>query len=160
MFTVNRSPVRILFVSQNPDICRIYECLFETFGCVIAVAHSGDQALATAETFQPHAVYMSLELGDMRGMELCVSLRNLNGMRNAVLVAVTGYSRRTIATDDLAARFDRCVTVPVSISQLILPLAGIANITASKAVSAVVQEAQPTPESQAYIAFRNVILGR
>lgn len=160
MFTVNRSPVRILFVSQNPDICGIYECLFEMFGCVIAVAHSGDQALAIAKTFQPHAVYMSLELGDMRGIELCVSLRNLDGTRDAVLVAVTGYSRRTIATDDLAAGFDRCVTVPLSIRQLILPLAGIANITASTAVSAVVQEAQPTPESKAYIAFRNIILGR
>ena len=160
MLTVNRSPVRILLVSQNPDICGIYECLFETFGCVIAVAHSGNQALAIAETFLPHAVYMSLELGDMQGTELCVSLHNLDATRDAVLIAVTGYSHRTIATDDLTAGFDRCVTVPVSIRQLILPLAGIANITASTAVSAVVQEAQPTSESKAYTAFRNIILGQ
>ena len=160
MFTVNRLPVRLLFVSQNPDICGIYECLFESFGCVVAVAHSGHQALAIAETFQPHAVYMSLELGDMRGMDLCVSLRNLDPKLDAVLVAVTGYSRRTIATDRLATGFDWCVTVPVDLHQLILPLAGIENITASLAVTAVAQEAQLTPESQAYAAFRNVILGQ
>ena len=130
------------------------------YGCVTAVAHSGNEALAIAKTFQPHAVYMSLELGDMQGMELCISLRNLDTTRDLVLVAVTGYSRRTLATDGLAAEFDQCVTVPADIRQLIVPLAGIANITASLVVSAVVQEAKPTPESQAYTAFRNVFLSQ
>jgi CheY-like chemotaxis protein len=160
MFTVNRSPVRLLFVSQISDICSLYESLFETFGCVVAVAHSGQEALSIAETFRPHAVYMSLELGDMRGSELCVLLRKLDVTGDVVLVAVTGHARRTIARDGLAEGFDQCITVPVSLHQLILPLAGISNITASMAVSVVAQEAQPTPESQAYTAFRNLILGR
>lgn len=160
MFTVNQSPLRLLLVSQNHEICELYQCVFETFGCVVAVAHSGKEALAIAETYRPHVVYMSLELGDMRGTKLCITLRKLNLTRDIVLVAITGHSLQTIIKGDLAAGFDRCLTVPVSLHDIILPLAEIANITASVAVSAVSQEQQPTPESQAYTAFRHVILGR
>jgi two-component system OmpR family response regulator len=160
MFTVNRSPVRLLFVSQNRDLCELYKSLFEAFGCVMAVAHSGKEAAAIAETYRPHAVYMSLSLGDMRGAELGLKLRRLDLSRDIVLVAVTGHTPQTIAKDGLCVGFDRCITMPVSLPQLILPLAGIANITANLAVSAAVQEAQPTLESQAYTIFRNTILGQ
>ena len=160
MFTVNGSPVRLLFVSRNRDLCELYESLFEAFGCVMAVAHSGKAAVEIAESYRPHAVYMSLELGDMRGAELGITLRKIDVARDIVLVAVTGHSPRIIAKYGLCVGFDTYVTMPVSLPQLILPLAGIANITANLAVSAVAQEAQPTPESQAYAAFRGVILGR
>jgi two-component system OmpR family response regulator len=160
MFTVNRSPVRLLFVSQNRDLCELYKSLFEAFGCVMAVAHSGKEAAAIAETYRPHAVYMSLSLGDMRGAELGLKLRRLDLSRDIVLVAVTGHTPQTIAKDGLCVGFDRCITMPVSLPQLILPLAGIANITANLAVSAAVQEEQPTLESQAYTIFRNTILGQ
>lgn len=160
MFTVNRSPLRLLFVNQVADICSVYETLFETFGCVVAVAHSGKMALSLAETFQPHAIYMSLELGDMRGSELCVLLKKLDITRDVVLVAVTGHARRTVAQNGLCVGFDHCIMLPVSLLRLILPLASIPNITANLVVSAVTQEAQPTPESQAYAAFREIILGR
>jgi CheY-like chemotaxis protein len=160
MFTVNRSPVRLLFVSQNHDLCELYKSLFGAFGCVMAVAHSGKEALAIAETYRPHAVYMSLALGDMRGAELGLTLRRLDLSRDIVLVAVTGHSPQSIAKNGLCVGFDRCITMPVSLPQLILPLAGIINITANLAVSAVVQKSQPTLESQAYAAFRDVILGR
>lgn len=160
MFTVNRLPVRLLFVSQNRDICDIYRYVFERFGCVVAVAYSGKEAVEIAETHQPHAAYMSLELGDMRGKDLGIKLRRLDATRDVVLVAVTGHAHRTIAVDGLDAGFDYCITVPVSFPQLIFPLARIPNINASAAVSAVLQEAQPTLESQAYTAFRNTLLGR
>ena len=124
------------------------------------VAHSGKAAAAIAETYRPHAVYMSLELGDMRGAELGITLRRLDLSRDIVLVAVTGHTPRIIAKYGLCVGFDRYITMPVSLPQLILPLAGIVNITANLAVSAVAQEAQPTLESQAYAAFRDVILGR
>jgi CheY-like chemotaxis protein len=160
MFTVNRSPVRLLFVSRNRDLCELYQALFKMFGCVVAVAHSGEEAVAIAETYRPHAVYMSLELGDVRGIELGATLRKLDVCRDLVLVALTGHSPKIVARHGLSVGFDRCITVPVSLHQLIFPLAEIPNITASMAVSAVLQEAQPTPESQAYTAFRQIVVGR
>jgi CheY-like chemotaxis protein len=76
MLTVNRAPVRILLVNPNNDFGEVYQCLFEMFGCVVEFAKRGNDALLVSETFRPHAIYMSLRLGDMTGMELAMTCIN------------------------------------------------------------------------------------
>jgi CheY-like chemotaxis protein len=160
MLTVNRAPVRILLVNPNNDFGEVYQCLFEMFGCVVEFAKTGNDALLVSETFRPHAIYMSLKLGDMTGMELAMTLRKFEIKPRAVLVALTGYPQAVSVAKGLAAVFDHYLPVPAGLPELFLPLAKIPNLVANDAVSIVLQHAQPTPESQAYTAFRNVIVGR
>lgn len=159
MLTANSAPIRILLVNPNHDVSEVYRSLFEMFDCIVELAQSGNDTLLVFDTFRPHAVYMSLTLGDMSGMALATRLRKFNVTPCAVLVALTGFPQRVSVANGQAAVFDHYLVVPVGVPELFLPLAKIPNLVAHDAVSAVFQNAQPTSESQAYTAFRDIIFG-
>lgn len=158
MLTVNRTPVRVLLVNESDEIGELYKQLFAIYGRVVELARNGERAVAVAQTFRPHAVYISADLEDVAGAELATKLRALSVTRNAVLVALSGY--RTYAIDAIAraAGIDWCLVKPVGLYRLFRPLAGIDGVVANEAVSAVLQQAQPTDESKAYAAFRSSVL--
>lgn len=158
MLTVNRAPVRVLIVERCDEIGPLYRDLFTLFGCTAEVAQNGANAVAKAETFSPHVVYASLVLPDMSGHDLARRLRKLDATHQAVLVALTGEPRYTMEASVLAAGFSHCLTKPVPLHQLFLPLGGIVGLVANKAVSVVQRQAYLEVEAKAYAAFRSSVL--
>jgi len=159
MVKVSGFPVRILFVDRNTELRDLYQELFALYGCNIESVRTGEEAIALVETYRPQAVYASLMLEGMNGLELATRLRKLDITRDVVLVALTGYLQQGIEAICRQAGFDFFLLKPTSIHNLILPLAGIPDLAANEAIRALAQDAKKSSEYRAYAAFRSSILG-
>jgi CheY-like chemotaxis protein len=69
------------------------ECLarfLRSWGNEVAVASNGPDALGVAPSFQPEVVLLDIGLPGMDGYEVALRLRQLPGMEQCLLMALTG----------------------------------------------------------------------
>jgi CheY-like chemotaxis protein len=84
---------RVLVVDAYPDAAETLALLVRLWGYHPAVAHDGLAALMTAAAFQPAAVLTDVVLPVLNGYEVARRLRQLPGLADVLLVALTGYAR-------------------------------------------------------------------
>jgi CheY-like chemotaxis protein len=87
---VSRS-LRMLIVDDNEDAAASMALLQELRGHVTRTAANGTDALKIAADFVPQVVLLDIGLPGMDGFEVARRLRELPGMKNTFLVALTGY---------------------------------------------------------------------
>lgn len=97
---------RVLVVDGNLDAAESLAVLLRLHGHEVATAHSGPEALATAKSFHPDAVFLSIMLHGMSGYEVAHQLRAEPNGRLLVLAAITGFAREEDRQLALAAGFD------------------------------------------------------
>jgi two-component system CheB/CheR fusion protein len=118
-------PRRVLIVDDNEDAANSLAMILKLGGHETASVYTAVDALQRAAAFRPDVVLLDIGLPGMDGYEVAQKMRELPGLRNIRLVAVTGYGR----TDDrLRARdagFDDHLTKPVEFGALERTLAGI-----------------------------------
>lgn len=118
-------PRRVLIVDDNEDAANSLALILKLGGHETASAYSAAAALQRAAAFKPDVVLLDIGLPGMNGYEVAQKLRELPGLRDIRLVAVTGYGR---ADDRLRAReagFDDHLTKPVEFAVLEKTLAGV-----------------------------------
>jgi CheY-like chemotaxis protein len=111
-------PRRVLIVDDNEDAANSLAMVLKLGGHETASVYTAADALARAASFKPDVVLLDIGLPGMDGYEVALRLRELPGLRNVRLVAVTGYGR---SDDRLRAReagFDEHLTKPVEFSAL------------------------------------------
>jgi CheY-like chemotaxis protein len=92
-------PLRVLVVDDDPDTRGTLRVLLGLWGHVTAEAADGYSALALAATFRPDTVLLDIGLPRLDGYEVARRVRQLPGLGEVFLVAVTGYG----AVQDLVA---------------------------------------------------------
>jgi DNA-binding response OmpR family regulator len=98
---------RILIVDSSLEMLALMSNLFRPYGGDLIVTSTADDAVRQAREFSPHAVYMGLEYPDCNGWELAARLRNLVGMKGAMLVGLTQHGRGWQSEGgEAASRFD------------------------------------------------------
>jgi CheY-like chemotaxis protein len=118
-------PRRVLIVDDNEDAANSLAMILELSGHQTASVYSAVDALQRAAVFRPEVVLLDIGLPGMNGYEVAQKMRELPGLRDIRLVAVTGYGR---SDDRLRAReagFDDHLTKPVEFAVLERTLAGI-----------------------------------
>jgi CheY-like chemotaxis protein len=118
-------PRRVLIVDDNEDAANSLAMILELGGHETASVYSAVEALQRAAVFRPDVVLLDIGLPGMDGYEVAQKMRELPGLRDIRLVAVTGYGR---SDDRLRARdagFDDHLTKPVEFAVLERTLAGI-----------------------------------
>jgi|SRR5579863_371533 len=113
-----RKSRRILIVDDNEDAAESLAMILKLGGHETASVYSAAEALAQVCTFRPDVVLLDIGLPGMDGYEVAQHMRELPGLRNVRLVAVTGYGR---AEDRLRAReagFDEHLVKPVDYALL------------------------------------------
>lgn len=108
-------PLRVLFVDNNELILDSFlELARITFPCwdVRAVRDHG-AALATARQFTPHVICSSIGQVPRPGLSFARTIRLDAGLKNAFLIAITGWHDAGTAAEIDAAGFDVCLTKPV-----------------------------------------------
>ncbi len=85
--------LRVLIVDDLAVAAETLALLLELEGAQVRTALCGQDALALAREFLPHAVILDLGLPDMDGAEVARRLRLMPGLRAALLIALTGYSQ-------------------------------------------------------------------
>jgi CheY-like chemotaxis protein len=102
-----------LVVDDNVDGAEMLALFLDLSGHSTRLAHSGREALALVEEFEPQIVFLDIGLPDMSGYEVARALRSRSSALRPRLVAVTGWGAeedRRLAHD---AGFDDHLVKPV-----------------------------------------------
>jgi signal transduction histidine kinase len=109
---------RVLVVDDNVDAAEALAELLRDYGHEVVTAHGGPQALDNARLHQPEIVLLDIGMPEMDGYEVAKRIRGELGLRDALLIALTGYGEdrdRRLARE---AGFNQHVTKPVDASKL------------------------------------------
>jgi CheY-like chemotaxis protein len=118
-------PRRVLIVDDNEDAANSLAMLLKLGGHETASVYTAADALTRAPTFKPDVVLLDIGLPGMDGYEVAQQMRELPGLRDIRLVAVTGYGRSEDRIRAREAGFDDHLVKPVDYAVLELTLAGI-----------------------------------
>jgi PAS domain S-box-containing protein len=118
--------VRILVVDDNEDAAEMLAAALRLHGCEVLVAHDGPQALNVATGNAFGAALLDIGLPVMDGYELAVRLRGMESLKEARLVAITGYGQESDRDRALAAGFHQHLIKPVDIATLDALVASLA----------------------------------
>jgi CheY-like chemotaxis protein len=90
----------------------------------VRIAHSGNAALAVAQSFHPNVALLDIGMPDLNGYEVARNLRVETSCPDIVLIALTGYGQDGDKERAHAAGFDHHLTKPVDPSKLEALIAG------------------------------------
>ena len=85
----------VLVVDDDPDICLILQDVLEAEGCMVIVAHNGQEALRVLEQRRPDVIVLDLMMPVMDGWEFAARLQQAPRWSIPVVV---------VSADTLAAR--------------------------------------------------------
>jgi PAS domain S-box-containing protein len=112
------APRRVLVVDDNRDAAETLADLLRMLGNEVLVAHDGTGALACAPGFKPDVVLLDIGLPDLNGYEVARELRQVPGMRQPRLIALTGWGQHEDKRRAAEAGFDDHWTKPVDPARL------------------------------------------
>jgi CheY-like chemotaxis protein len=114
-------PRRILVVDDNRDTAHSCAMLLKTLGHEVQTAFEGHEALETARTFRPEAIFLDIGLPGMNGYEVARTLRS-EGFADEVIVAISGYGQAEDRQRSEDAGFDDHLVKPVDQDALLAAL--------------------------------------
>jgi CheY-like chemotaxis protein len=109
--------LRILVVDDNLDSAQSLALLLDVLGHEARVAHEGKEALRLARAEPPDLVLLDIGLPGMSGYETCRALREA-GLREACIVAFTGYGGELDRQRSSDAGFDAHLLKPLDVAKL------------------------------------------
>jgi two-component system response regulator GlrR len=83
-------PYKILLVDDETDLLRLWKLRLESKNYHVAVAASGEEALATFSAFKPDVVLTDLRMPGIDGLALFEAIRNLNKSVPVIIITAHG----------------------------------------------------------------------
>ena len=116
--------VRVLVVDDDRRVLDALQLLLERAGATVETAKSADDGIRTIERAAPDVVLSDIAMPDGDGCTMMRTIREREaGVRRVPAVAMTAHVGDGSVSDALAAGFDRYITKPLDIEQLISTLA-------------------------------------
>ena len=110
---------RILVVDDSVDAAQGMVRLLKLLGNEAIAVHDGHAAIETARTFRPDFVLLDIGLPGMDGYQVASALREDELLKDAVIIAVSGYGQEEDRRRSHAAGFDHHLVKPVDFDSLI-----------------------------------------
>jgi CheY-like chemotaxis protein len=110
---------RVLVVDDLADAATSLAMLCQLFGAEAIVAADGVEALRIGASFLPHVVLMDITMPNMDGYEAARRLRAEPWGKSVVLIALTGWGRKTDIDAAASAGFDGHLLKPVEAEALL-----------------------------------------
>ena len=107
----------LLLVDDDAAFCSVLKRALERLGQTIAVAHSINEALSVADTFQPGRAVVDLKLGTDSGLHLIKPLLALNPRME--IIVLTGYGSIPTTVEAIKAGAINYLAKPVDVAQLV-----------------------------------------
>ncbi len=114
---------RILIIDDNRDAADTMAMLLRVVGHEPETAYDGPTALDMARVHPPEVVLCDISMPGMSGLEVVRRLRQDVGLRDALIVAVTGYGQEEDKLRSRQADFDAHLIKPASLEALLALLA-------------------------------------
>jgi CheY-like chemotaxis protein len=110
---------QILVVDDNPDNAEIIRQYLEVRGYPIAVAHSGDEAMALFDRVRPSLVLLDVMMPGRDGWEVCRLMKEHPTLGRGVrVIMVTALDQWDDKREALQTGADDFVTKPVDLPRL------------------------------------------
>jgi signal transduction histidine kinase/CheY-like chemotaxis protein len=109
---------RILIIDDNKDSADIMATLLRMTGHEVRTAYDGSTALEMARLQPPDVVLCDVSMPGMSGLEVARRLRQDPGLRDALLVATTGYGRQDDKVRSEEAGFNAHMVKPMDLEAL------------------------------------------
>jgi CheY-like chemotaxis protein len=97
---------RVLVVDDNADAAETVAAYLRLEGHEAKVVTESAEVLGSARVFEPQVVVLDIGLPGLDGYQIARQLRAQPHMRDALLIAVTGYGREEDRASAAAAGFD------------------------------------------------------
>ncbi len=104
---------RILLIEDNKDAAASAEMLLHLEGHEVKTAATAQAGLKTARSFSPQVILCDIGLPEMDGYEMVRIIRRDPMLRDAYVIALTGYGREEDQQRARAAGFDLHLTKPI-----------------------------------------------
>jgi signal transduction histidine kinase len=121
-FDALRAPIetrwRILVVDDNRDSADSLSVLLQMLGHEVRTAYDGESGLSTAKQFSPDIVLLDIGLPRLSGLEAARRMREDLGLRDTLLIAMTGYGQEDDKRRSLEAGFNTHLVKPVDLGEL------------------------------------------
>jgi CheY-like chemotaxis protein len=110
--------LRVLVVDDNVDMVLSFSMLLKASGHDVQTAHDGPTAMQAALDYRPDVVLLDIGLPGLNGYEVAKRIRQNPVLKNAVLVAMTGYGQETDRQCSQEAGFDHHLVKPADFGKL------------------------------------------
>jgi CheY-like chemotaxis protein len=108
----NGATRRVLVVDDNADAALVLSMLVKKLGHEVRVAYDGLQAVAAAEQFNPHIVFLDLGMPGLDGCSAAQQIRQQPWGADMLLVALTGWGQDGDRLRTQQAGFDHHLVKP------------------------------------------------
>ena len=129
------SSIRVLVVDDNAAASHMLSRIVQTLGNETQVAADGAQAIAAAEAFRPHVIFMDIGMPRMNGYEAAERLRQEPWGKDIVLVALTGWGQEEDRRRTQRAGFNHHLVKPADLDEVQQVLASVASQAQTNAPS-------------------------
>ena len=108
----NQPEYRILVVDDRPDNCLLIVRLLSPLGILVREARNGQEAIAVWEDWQPHLIWMDMQMPVMNGYEATRQIKAHPLGKQTAIVALTASAFEEERTTILAAGCDDFMRKP------------------------------------------------
>jgi putative two-component system response regulator len=115
---VNEKEALILVVDDEDRNLRLMEAMLTHMGCMVVVAHNGQDALAKVEEISPDVILLDIMMPEMDGIEVARRLKQNEHSKIIPIVMVTALSGLEDRVRALDAGADDFLAKPVEIVEL------------------------------------------
>ena len=109
-----KTPHRILIVDDNKDSAESLAMLLSLKGHDVHVAHDGIAALEEAARVRPELILLHIGLPGLNGFEVARTIRERPDVKDAKLVALTGWGQEDYRRRSDEAGFDAHLVKPIA----------------------------------------------
>ena len=113
-----RARRRVLVIEDAADVAAAMRLVLEMDGHEVTVAHNGTDGVAAALEHRPEVVLCDIGLPGMDGYAVARAMRADPALREAFLVALSGYTQAADIARARAAGFDEHLAKPPSIDKV------------------------------------------
>jgi signal transduction histidine kinase/ActR/RegA family two-component response regulator len=125
-----RPSLRVLVVDDNVDTVTTLAMLVQESGHDARTAYDGLAVLEAALDYRPNVVLLDIGLPGRNGFEVAKQLRQQPALKNAVLVAMTGYGQESDRKRSKEAGFDHHLVKPGDFGKVLQILATVSELQA------------------------------
>jgi DNA-binding response OmpR family regulator len=112
-------PGKVLIVDDEANIVISLEFLMEQAGYTVAVARTGEEAIAKIDSFQPDLVLLDVMLPGVNGFDILQRIRQRFALHEMAVVMLTAKGREVEVTKGLALGANAYITKPFSTRDLL-----------------------------------------
>ena len=114
----NGTEKTVLVVEDFEDNRFMMRRLLEMGGYHVVEAINGQEAVTLAETARPHLILMDLSLPQIDGLAATRRIRQLDGLAEVPIIAISAHDTTDFRNDALAAGCNEYLTKPVDFNRL------------------------------------------